>query len=231
VRAIRAIERVESITLDPHKLGYVPFSSGAILVRNPLDYFLRTFDSPYLDRGDPRERGPYTLEGSRSGGGATATWMTSRVIGFNAGGYGRILSRTIRMKQEFERRLLDSGLPVHIAPGCDTNVLCFHLAFPGEPLARSNTRMLDLYKRLPPKYVVSKTTLQWGSHEEYLREFVASWKGGPAEGSGDAADLQPLVLLRVVLMNPFFESQEMNTDFIGEFIRLLKADLMKRNMK
>jgi glutamate/tyrosine decarboxylase-like PLP-dependent enzyme len=60
----KGFQWVNSVTLDPHKLGYVPYSAGAVLVRDPRDYFLFMSDAPYIDV-DRSWPGAQTIEGSR----------------------------------------------------------------------------------------------------------------------------------------------------------------------
>ena len=48
--ALRAIARADSVTIDPHKLGYVPYACGAFLARDIDHYVVSGFDAPYLDR-------------------------------------------------------------------------------------------------------------------------------------------------------------------------------------
>ena len=61
---IRDSSEVESVTIDPHKMGYVPYAAGGIAIRlkemrNVISYF-----APYVfDRGveAPDMLGAYTL--------------------------------------------------------------------------------------------------------------------------------------------------------------------------
>ena len=58
-----------SITVDPHKLGYVPYASGAFLAASPREYYVTPFDAPYLRFKQKEYSGTQTLEGSRAAGG------------------------------------------------------------------------------------------------------------------------------------------------------------------
>ena len=72
--SFEALSRVNSITIDPHKMGYVPYSSGAFLCCCEKDYFVKPFVAPYVQFQIEKDKGPFTLEGSRSAAGAVATW-------------------------------------------------------------------------------------------------------------------------------------------------------------
>jgi len=223
-KALIAFPRSCSVTLDPHKLGYVPYASGAFLAKNRRDYYFKAYsDAPYIDFNEKVDRGAYTIEGSRSAGGAVATWMTAETMGLDQQGYGLLLERTIRIRKDLEKRLQCSGLPLKLAPGCDTNVLCFSCARPYESLSTINQRTLKVYENFSSQkggaFIVSKTHLRWKSYGEYLDEWTNEWSAG--------IDCDEIVLIRMCLMNPFFESQEMGTNFSESFLQSL-SDVLRR---
>ncbi len=217
--ALTALPRVDSITLDPHKLGYVPYASGAFLTRDKRDYYFSTFDdAPYIDFDETQDRGPYTIEGSRSAAGAVATWMTAKTMGLNPDGYGLLLERTIRICKELGSKITKQALPVQLAPGCDTNILCFACAKTGEEISKSNLRTLRVFERFSPKhdesaFIVSKTALHWNTHSTYLDKWTRSW--------GARRDTDELILIRMTMMNPFFASREMTVNYADEYIQEL----------
>ena len=215
----------DSLSIDPHKLGYVPYASGAFLCREKRNYYLQSVDAPYLAFEGPHERGPQTLEGSRSAAGAVATWLTARTIGLDANGYGRILGRTVENRRQLESRL--RSMPgIRVAPGCATNVLGFSVARSGESLVSSNARTLRIRGELPKgemdPFYVSGTRLQREAYGTFLERHLASWS---AEVDDDG-----LELIRIVLMNPFFSTKETHVSYRDEFIAKLER-LMKENFK
>lgn len=221
-QALVSMRRTDSATLDPHKLGYVPYASGAFLVRDERDYYFKTFqDAPYIDFDRTADRGPYTIEGSRSAAGAVATWMTSQTMGFNPGGYGLLLERTIRICRDLGDRLESSGLSVRVAPGGDTNVLCFVCAKDGEKLSLTNQRTLGIFQSFSPRknghFIVSKTTLKWKSYSAYLDRWTRSWSA--------ERDTDELMLVRMCMMNPFFESKETRVNYMELFIENLRKEI------
>jgi glutamate/tyrosine decarboxylase-like PLP-dependent enzyme len=220
-RSLQAMSLVDSITIDPHKLGYVPYASGAILVQDRQDYMITAHDAPYIRYRSIHDRGKFTLEGSRSAGGATATWLAAETIGFHASGYGLILARTIRIRHRLEAELKASGLPVIVAPGGDTNILCFHVAREYESLSVSNKRTENVYNAFTADerngFFVSKTVLSWVDYEAYLNRMTATW-------SADVDDPR-LVMIRLCIMNPFFDSKEMKVDFYQAWLDCLRKQL------
>ncbi|MBT9588543.1 hypothetical protein IV102_34720 [bacterium] len=210
-QSLSAVGRGDSVTVDPHKLGYVPYSSGAFLARQRDDYTCVQTLAPYIDYRNVGDRGPYTLEGSRSAAGAVATWLTARSIGLHQAGYGLLMARTIRQKQKLEQWLLQKLPSARVYPGCDTNLLCFCVADAGDQVSRCNQRTLRILERLNSEslYFLSKTHFPIGSNG-VTRDFIQSWQG--------QADTDQLVMLRLSLMNPFFDSHELDVNHIEHLV-------------
>lgn len=217
--ALRAVRRADSVTIDPHKLGYVPYACGAILVRDAAHDLVSKFPAPYLSAHGTPGRWAKTLEGSRSASGATATWLTAKSVGFDSEGYGRIIERTVHTKRTLEESLLREIPGLRVAPGCDTNILCFVVAAHGEPFSKTNLRTAALHDRLPIDggFTVSQTRLALDEYAELLADFSGRWDA--------VRDAPYLALVRVVLMNPFFSSKKTRTDFYADFTAGVQAVL------
>jgi len=221
-RSLDAIRLANSVTLDPHKLGYVPYACGAYIGRDIQDWTTRSFDGPYLQFDAARDKGQHTLEGSRSASGAAATWLTARAIGLDRDGYGRILGRTIHMKRALEERLRESELPVRLAPHTDSNILAFCVARKGESVEHANRMTAHLLETLSSGsagrgFFVSQTRLSWSGYGDYLDQYIKTWNG--------RRDSDQLLLVRLCLMNPFFGSREMEADFPGELVERIARGL------
>ncbi len=218
--SLRAVERATSVTLDPHKLGYVPYASGVFLCREKNDYTRVAFGAPYVNFSEQKDKGLFTLEGSRSATGAAATWMTAKAVGFNQRGYGRILARGIRLRRELEQALIQSGV-AQVAPGAETNLLCFCLGRVGDDLEQLNRRSLKFYSRMnqaDSPFFVSKTKLSLNedsAYASYLKAWLTPWVDGLSSGRKEGQDL---VLIRLTLMNPFLGSRELKRDLIQDFV-------------
>jgi glutamate/tyrosine decarboxylase-like PLP-dependent enzyme len=221
--ALGAISRADSVTLDPHKLGYVPYSSGAFLCRDEQDYTCVKILAPYLayagegeEEPTPlqsRDRGPYTLEGSRSAAGAVATWLTARAIGLDQAGYGLLLARTVRQKQRLQDWLVEHVSSARLVPAADSNLLCFCLADQGEPLSQTNERTLRILTRLDSesRYFLTKTAFPLqGADAAMGRRFVDGWQA--------QVDTDQVLVLRLCLMNPFFDSSELDVEHVRALV-------------
>ncbi|WP_415064353.1 pyridoxal phosphate-dependent decarboxylase family protein [Bdellovibrio sp.] len=223
LKAIESVGRVTSVTIDPHKLGYVPYSSGAFIAAHENDYYQRSFGAPYVNFATSKDKGPFTLEGSRSAAGAVATWMTAKCVGLSQDGYGRIIARTIRLRKELEAALRKEIPDLVLAPSVDANLLGFCLAKKGDSLQKVNERTLRLYETFEidkkSDFFISKTRIYQKCYAKYFEKFIGSWHG--------EIDTNELVLIRICIMNPFFRTKEMSVDFQDLFIRSLQERLAK----
>lgn len=219
--ALSALPLSDSVTLDPHKLGYVPYSSGTFLCRENKNYFVRSFSGPYLAGSANSETemniGNYTIEGSRSAAGAVATYASMKSFASQQG-YARVLNRTLQVKKLFQVKLAASGLDLFFPEGLDSNIICFTVANDSNELSEINQRAISLYEKIEAshQFWVSKTTLERPMYQALIEAFCRQHgvNSKPHEG---------LVLLRLTLMNPFLVTKESELDHLGQFCQLLKG--------
>jgi len=216
---LKAIRFVNSVTIDPHKLGYVPYSSGVILVQNPREYAYQDIQAPYIQFNASNDVGLQTLEGSRSAAGAVATWLTERSIGLNPEGYGRLLARTISVRKLIASKLNQASSKFVIVPGLDTNVLCFCVVLPGDSLSQINQRVQEIYNQFSPNakapFIFSKTQIKTKNYGPLIEAIIKKHE--------IKDDTDELFLLRLCLMNPFMVSKETNISYTDELIQALKS--------
>lgn len=211
LRALRAISISDSVTIDPHKLGYIPYACGAFLTPDRQNYVVSAFDAPYLDRP---ELGPgkwsSTIEGSRSAAGAAATWLTAESMGFGPEGLGAVLAETIEARRALEREVV-AAVPMARFLPADCNIACFSLARDGEPLSVSNARTLAVFDRFQasPAFAVSKTVL--GADAERMTTAHLRAYGGQADST-------ELLVIRCVVMNPYWCDPAVRAQMIDLFI-------------
>ena len=139
--AFAALRHADSITVDPHKLGFVPFGCGAYVARNRgmtdfisqraayvFDDAENVSDSEYERRF--RNLGQYILEGSKPGAAAAGVWVTHRVLPLDHDHFGRLCGETIRNCEYFFdhieelRTELDGVARVILPFEPDTNLVC-----------------------------------------------------------------------------------------------------------
>lgn len=87
----QVMQLADSITVDPHKSGYVPYPAGGLCYRNSAMRNLVSFTAPVVYHGgvDPTV-GVYGVEGSKPGAAAAAVYFSHKVIRPNTDGYGKI---------------------------------------------------------------------------------------------------------------------------------------------
>lgn len=220
LKALRAISRTNSVTIDPHKLGYVPYASGTFLCADRREYFHSTIKAPYIafQNSLNYEPGPQTLEGSRSAAGAVSTWLTANVIGMDENGYGRILERSVKSAEKLGHLLVHADSRIRVNPAGESNIITFCVAEDGEPLSITNERSLRIYESFSPQgnhdFVVSKTSLSWADYGKLLSHYTKRWRA--------EKDTEELTLIRLVLMNPFFDTKETNISYPEEFVKKLR---------
>jgi glutamate/tyrosine decarboxylase-like PLP-dependent enzyme len=214
--ALRAIRRSDSVTLDPHKLGYVPYACGAFLTRDAQRYVASSFQAPYIDRATNNDKWACTLEGSRSAAGAAATWLTGRTMGYGPDRFGAMLAGTIGTCDVF-RSALSDAIPNIRFLHSDTNILCFSFADEGEALSKANARTAKVFARFQddPNFCVSKTTLSADSYGAMIDAHI--------ERHGGTRDCDQLVLARCVFMNPFWRNDEIAGALIPEFVEAVQT--------
>jgi L-2,4-diaminobutyrate decarboxylase len=126
----QGVDLADSITVDPHKLGFVPYPCSAILFRAKSDLELIAMDAPYVGSSAS------TIEGSRPGSSVAAFWVAMKTLGTS--GYGQMIGKCINLTRFLGRLLKDNGY--QILHEIDLNTICFSLRKEG--LTRKNTNKL-----------------------------------------------------------------------------------------
>jgi aromatic-L-amino-acid decarboxylase len=143
---LRGIERADSIALDFHKWGQVPYDAGFILVRDQADQ-LATFASPaaYLSRHPrglaagspwPCDLGPDLSRSFR----ALKVWFTLVTHGTER--LGAAIGHSCRLAQRLKDRIDAHPLLELLAPVA-LNIVCFRYADPASGLSAAQTDRLN----------------------------------------------------------------------------------------
>jgi glutamate/tyrosine decarboxylase-like PLP-dependent enzyme len=105
-KAFIAMPEADSIIIDPHKMGYVPYPAGIIAFKNGLVTELMTQRAQYISDEtegikaidkliEIKAVGPYILEGSKPGAAATACWLAHTTIPLKAQEHGQIMCSSL----------------------------------------------------------------------------------------------------------------------------------------
>ncbi|KAM9976341.1 hypothetical protein ACTFIR_010182 [Dictyostelium discoideum] len=107
-KQLHACKLVDSITLDGHKSGYLPYSNSAICYRNSKYKDILTLAPVYVDDGKKNipNCGVFGIEGSRPGYSSIAGYLTHSITRPSKIGYGKILKRCILNSKLFYISLL-----------------------------------------------------------------------------------------------------------------------------
>ncbi|PGZ97479.1 tyrosine decarboxylase [Bacillus pseudomycoides] len=113
--SFKAMNQTETITIDPHKMGYIPYSAGGIVVkdirmRDVISYFATYVFEKGADI--PALLGAYMLEGSKAGATAASVWTAHKVLPLNVTGYGKLLGASIEGAYRFYHFLQDKQFKV-----------------------------------------------------------------------------------------------------------------------
>ncbi|HET7600722.1 MAG TPA: pyridoxal-dependent decarboxylase, partial [Gemmatimonadales bacterium] len=236
VAAIAALAEADSVTIDPHKMGYVPYSAGAILLRDGRARSLVATDPPYLlPAQEPRSAsdlflGRFIFEGSKPGAAAAAVWLSHKVLPLDRRGYGFLVERTVAGARRLYRALCDADLaPFRVVPlpAPDINVVCWVMAHAG---ARTLAALDEFNERVfvemslarpggPPEYIITRTRLRSPMYDGAVEPVLERLGIGAAEWrkSGDAG----LVVLRSVVMDPFLAEPAPAPDHVAGLIAAL----------
>jgi glutamate/tyrosine decarboxylase-like PLP-dependent enzyme len=111
-RQLQALGGADSITVDPHKSGFIPYPAGALCYRNSAMRDLVTFSAPVVFHGDAEPTvGIYGIEGSKPGAAAAAVYLSHRVIRPTRDGYGKLLGEALFSCRKLYARLLSLAQP------------------------------------------------------------------------------------------------------------------------
>ena len=146
-RVLRGLPRGDSLTLDPHKGMFLPYGTGALLVRDGAALraaheataaYLPSMPHPQ-DFYDPSQHGPELSRGFPG----LRVWLTVKLYGSAA--FRDALCEKRALASDAARRVADlPGIVIDAPP--DLSLFAFHLTWPGATLAdedRATRRLME----------------------------------------------------------------------------------------
>lgn len=243
--AIAALADTDSITIDPHKLGYVAYGAGAFVCRDHRAMSLLAVEADYVFTSAAaddyftryRQLGRYIPEGSKPGAMAAAVYVTHRVLPLDHEHFGKLIEQSLRAVEAFVARaerfrsdcadLLYACLPFQP----DTNLVCLALNPRGNATIsgmnefvqrlQQETR-IDASQPLQLREFFGSTTLL--RTDVLGREATVQLLGqlGLSEEAGDPEQgVQKLLILRHTIMNPFLLDEENGISYIDRYFEFL----------
>jgi glutamate/tyrosine decarboxylase-like PLP-dependent enzyme len=127
--AFEAIDRADSIVVDPHKHGLQPYGCGCVLFKDPAVGRFYKHDSPYTYfTSKELHLGEISLECSRAGAAAVALWATQKLLPLVRGGeFARGLVQGREAAQELDRRLRSDERFVPLQGGPELDIVVWAL--------------------------------------------------------------------------------------------------------
>ena len=188
--AFAALADVDFVTVDPHKLGFVPYSAGAFVARDRrvVDFVTQhahyVFDTAGHAEDEPIGRrlhnlGQFILEGSKPGASAASVWVAHRVLPLDRTGYGRLMAVTMHAAERFYDSIqqaaerLEGVVRIGVPFETDTNLVC--LAF--NPFGNRSLAVMNRFNRA----LFSRMSVD-PSQPIQVRDFIGSYTSLTREG-------------------------------------------------
>lgn len=245
--AFAAIGRTDSVTIDPHKLGYIAYGAGAFICRDhramglldeSADYvFTDTSTGNYFHRY--RALGRYIPEGSKAGAMAAAVYVTHQVLPLCHDQFGLLQRETVRNAEAFRfavMRFTQAQAPrVRIAVPFepDSNLVCLAL----NPVGNRDVATMNRFVRALYESLRSDPSIPLQSHEFFgsmttlspsmlgatdTARVLADLDLDPATLDAEDANADRLVILRHTLMNAFLIDRENGISYIDQYFDFLE---------
>ena len=234
--SFEALPETDSITIDPHKLGYSPYPAGALVFRDQRIREFLTVEAPYVfhEEDEPHATiGKYIVEGSKPGAAAAAVWINHRVLPLDTTGYGALISNTISCA-----RMLRDALASHRSPEGirliplnepDLNLVTF-IALPPDVSTHADLNRFneEVYKRfaIHPnrrvfsyEFLLSKTAFDVKKYARGLHTRLDPQVWSMLEEG------RPLTVLRSTIMNPFTKDMIEEGAFFSELLEALDREM------
>ena len=239
--AYKAMANADSITLDPHKMGYIPYAAGGVVLKDKRALDLISYFAAYVfekTEDNPMLLGSYIMEGSKAGAAAAAVWTAHRVVPLNISGYGRIIGRSVEGAVRFYNSLLSTkvvevaGKKFVVAPltNPDFNIVDFAFNEVGNTSLKAmdelNQKVYEQcsYNSGPVFYddwITSKTDLSYDDYGDAPKSFVAEL-GIPAL---EWDNVRSVYVLRSCVLTPFLIHNTTYDEYWGNFVKTMQKIL------
>jgi len=250
-KAYRALHRVDTITIDPHKLGYVLYPAGGIVLRDKrMREAIQTFAPYVFPKPKPGETdeliGAYILEGSKPGAAAAAVWLAHRIMPLNITGYGKLIGETIDGAQALWYALehapvckIDNEIKVcpHALVKPDLNIVNYVFNFVGNTnLVKMNRLTQWIYNELlnpipdsgglilEKYYIVSITNFNKKNYSDVPILFLEKI-GIPQKEWDKVGEMD---ILRSVVMSPYLTPDYVDENYVEKFVKVLYNQIIER---
>lgn len=250
--AFAALGESDSVTVDPHKLGYLPYGAGAFVCRDHRAMALLAEHADYVFQNTGAEDymrhyralGQYIPEGSKSGAIAAAVYVTHKVLPLDYEHFGALPRQTLLAAEAFHDQALEftrrikalATVTVPFTP--DSNLVCLAINPCGNrDVSVANAFVRSLYEDLRADasqplqlkdFFGSSTTLQPAAlGHANMQRILQSLGLDPATLDENHRGDDRLLILRHTLMNPFLVNHANDIDYIGSYFAHLARRMEK----
>lgn len=241
--AFEAIKEADSVTVDPHKLGYVPYAAGGVVMKDRRALDLISYFAAYTFEGEgvePALLGAFIMEGSRPGASAASVWMAHKVLPLSIDGYGKLLAHSVdgaqRLYQAFHEHEVVEACGRQFRVKCltqpDLNVVNFVFNELGNTdLQVTNKLNRFLYDQCSYRsgpvyledYILSKTVIAPGVYTKACDRLLRALEM-PAD---ELQRVGEIFVLRSCLMTPYLTSNQSFEEYRTKFWQGMESHLTR----
>ncbi len=235
--AFSALSEADSVTVDPHKLGYVPYSAGAVIYKNKVTKRATVVKAPYISNTTTPEDddlyfGEYILEGSKSGAAASACWLAHKILPLNIHGYGQLLKNPIcdahylmsKFEKTFPTTINGKKISVKFFNSPDIDILLYAFNIEGNTSLKVFNDFNNAIKEKiifhPHKplsehnYMVACTIFDFATYKNSVNEALNDLNLDVNEWQSGAT---PIMLFRTTIMTPNLYTDELKNYYYQGF--------------
>lgn len=238
--SFKAMSQAETITIDPHKMGYIPYSAGAIVIkdirmREAISYFATYVFEKGADI--PALLGAYILEGSKAGATAAAVWTAHKVLPLNVTGYGKLIGASIEGAYRFyeflknkQFKVGDKTITIYPLTKPDFNMVDYVFNEEGNTdLAKMNKLNHDFFDYASyvkgglynNKFITSHTDFAVPDYGNSPMAFVQSLGFSEAEWNREAK----VTVLRACALSPYAHNKEVFAEYAEKIEKAIQEKL------
>ncbi len=240
--AFKAMSESDSITIDPHKMGYVPYAAGGIVIkdkrmRDSISYFATYVFEKGMDI--PALLGAFMLEGSKAGATAASVWVAHRILPLNITGYGKLIGASIEgaynLYNYFEGKEFKVGdkiIEMHNLTRPDFNMVDFVFNEKGNTdLAKMNKLNHDFFDEASyvdgglysNDFITSHTDFAVPDYGQSPLSFVKEC--GITKDQWDKE--QKVTILRACVLTPYINDQKVFDEYMDKIHEAIQHKLNK----
>jgi glutamate/tyrosine decarboxylase-like PLP-dependent enzyme len=246
-QAFESLKQTDSITIDPHKQGYLPFGTGGFIAKNRDIVRLLSTSADYVfsesENPDFLQIGQYILEGSKPGANAAAAYVAHAVLPLDNQNFGRVIRQTVRSaeyffdKLKFLKKELSDKVCLTIPFEPDSNLVTIALNPAGnQSLDVMNQFSNEIYQCLThdadvpvqsKEFLGSKTNLAVNNLTKQEQTNLFKKLHLFDKLSSTNRD-DKILILRHTLMNPWLSSENEGQNYVDKYCEYLKQLLLEK---